>query len=159
MCTANIYKQRYSINYGIFNINDKSRMDRTKCPVPPPAQLLPNLCSPLKTFAWSSQLGPPLNTVVPANIWSSQLGSPVRAFPNLFLCFSQEQKTLWEGGITDIPEHLPVFLLGIVNIVGGGDSGTQCLNRHDHNHQLQQASNNTGGCQRRIMVNKVFIFK
>ena len=35
----------------------------------------------------------------------------------------------------------------------------QCLNRHDHNHQLQQASNNTGGCQGRIMVNQVFIFK
>ena len=42
---------------------------------PPQNILLDQLGCPVR----SSQLGPPLNTAVPANIWSSQLCSPVRS--------------------------------------------------------------------------------
>ena len=38
---------------------------------PTPPRLLQNLHFPHKTFACSSQLGPPLNTVVPANIYGA----------------------------------------------------------------------------------------
>ena len=50
----------------------------------------------------------------------SKLGYLVKASPN-FYCVSLRYSKHHGGGgvgITDIPEHLPVFLLGTENIVG-----------------------------------------
>ena len=56
------------------------------------------------------------STVDPLCDIVSKLGSLVKASPNFLLCYSKRHGG-WVG-ITDIPEHLPVFQLGTENVVG-----------------------------------------